>query len=137
MGGRSSKPLARDQFIDGLAQDSQLAESTLGSSLARGGIFGTQTPSPSDLQSDTAVPMPVDDGFPTTINSPSSPSFSNGPTFGTPIQLAPPGAAFRRAGVSSGVRNTPTDPTKTQPQGPPPPSSKGVIGQVSQMIFGW
>ena len=82
------------------------------------------------------MPMTIDDGFPATINSPSPGGFSNAPVFGTPIKLAPSGAAFRRAGIPS-VRNTPVDPTKTQPQGSPLPANKGVFGQVSEMIFGW
>ena len=80
--------------------------------------------------------MPIDDGFPATINSPSPGGFSNAPVFGTPIKLAPSGAAFRHAGIPS-VRSMPVDPTKTQPQGSPLPANKGVFGQVSEMIFGW
>jgi nuclear pore complex protein Nup53 len=117
-------------------QDPQLAEATLGSSLTRGGIFNFGSPTPGDLQVDTTVPMSIDDGFPATVTSPSSGGFSNAPAFGTPIKLAPAGAAFRRAGAPS-VRNTPTDPTKTQPQNSLPPANKGVLGQVSEMIFGW
>ena len=80
--------------------------------------------------------MSVDDGFPTVVNTPTPGGFSNTPAFGTPIKLAPSGAAFRRVGVSN-VRNTQADPTRPQPQGPPPPTNKGVFGQVSEMIFGW
>lgn len=117
-------------------QDPQFAESTLGSSLTRSGIFDVQSPTLGDLQVDTTTPMSLDDGFPATINSPSPGGFSNAPTFGTPIKLAPSGVAFRRAGIPN-VRSAPTDPTKTQPQGLSPGVNKGVFGQVSEMIFGW
>lgn len=116
--------------------DPQLAESALGFSLLRGGIFDVPSPTLGDLHVDTTAPMLIDDGFPPPINSPSVGGFSSAPSFGTPIKLAPPGAAFRRPGVPS-VRTTPVDPTKSQPQGPPPPINKGMFGQVSEMIFGW
>ena len=135
VGGESSSQWA---IIRALThrQDPQLAEAVLGSSLIRGAIFDNQSPAPADLQVDTSTSMSVDDGFPAIITSPSPGGFSSAPGFGTPIKLAPSGAAFRRAGISN-VHNTPTDPTKIQPQGHPPPVNRGVFGQVSEMIFGW
>lgn len=59
-------------------------------------------------------------------------------TVGTPIRLAPSAAAFRKPGTPSSV-------PPTQRHAAPPPisgpagqgSAKGVIGQVSDMLFGW
>ncbi|KAI0741436.1 hypothetical protein C8Q80DRAFT_1221489 [Daedaleopsis nitida] len=62
------------------------------------------------------------------------------PTVGTPIKLAPSTSAFRRPGggtpiVPAAVAHVPLLPasTSTVQQSP----SKGVLGQVSDLIFGW
>ncbi|KAJ6614104.1 hypothetical protein B0H10DRAFT_2046086 [Mycena sp. CBHHK59/15] len=83
-----------------------------------------------------------------------SPMAVDAPTVGTPLRLAPSASAFRRAGA-----NTNSNPTPTAKAAPVTPSwgtpqgaglggqetggqgagspQKGVLGQVSDMIFGW
>ncbi|KAF7356119.1 hypothetical protein MVEN_00942300 [Mycena venus] len=69
------------------------------------------------------------------------------PTVGTPIKLAPSASAFRRA-AAGGVSPAPKPAAAPAPQGPSwtadattataaAPAGKGVLGQVSDMIFGW
>ena len=63
------------------------------------------------------------------------------PPVGTPIRLAPSASAYRKPGSGGPV------PQKTgggmvgalnvQPGGVQPSPSKGVLGQVSDLIFGW
>ncbi|KAJ7181122.1 hypothetical protein C8R46DRAFT_1211395 [Mycena filopes] len=70
------------------------------------------------------------------------------PTVGTPIKLAPSASAFRRAaGPSASAAPKPAPapqaPTWTSDAAAPAggagaaPAGKGVLGQVSDMIFGW
>ena len=59
-------------------------------------------------------------------------------TVGTPIRLAPSIAAFRKPGTSSNVPSAqklavPVALNGSAGQSP----AKGVIGQVSDMLFGW
>ncbi|KAJ7595251.1 hypothetical protein C8J56DRAFT_921935 [Mycena floridula] len=73
-------------------------------------------------------------------------AFHSTPSVGTPIKLAPSASAFRKSGASTpvtqpprplaGWSGTPSTPgaAPVQPQVSP---TKGVIGQVSDMIFGW
>ncbi|KAG6332237.1 hypothetical protein ID866_6852 [Astraeus odoratus] len=58
-------------------------------------------------------------------------------TFGTPIRLAPSTAAFRKAGTPSAASlQKPAAPVSVGgPVGQSP--SKGVIGQVTDLLFGW
>ncbi|KAF8991050.1 hypothetical protein BDQ17DRAFT_1371187 [Cyathus striatus] len=89
-----------------------------------------------------ALPEPSSNAMAVDEPSPTPPS--NTPTVGTPIRLAPSAAAFRKTGA-------PPKPATPQPQKaasasglpsalPPPPNNtpnKGVLGQVSDLIFGW
>lgn len=67
------------------------------------------------------------------------------PTVGTPIKLAPSAAAFRRGGTatpSAASRATAVvQPLQHLAPAPAPgvqaSPSKGVLGQVSDLIFGW
>ncbi|KAI1796592.1 hypothetical protein LXA43DRAFT_986220 [Ganoderma leucocontextum] len=62
------------------------------------------------------------------------------PAVGTPIKLAPSASAFRRPGV--GVPVTPAAAIQPTPShlasgGPQQSPTKGMLGQVSDLIFGW
>ncbi|KAJ3576557.1 hypothetical protein NP233_g351 [Leucocoprinus birnbaumii] len=100
------------------------AEAVLGQSLLRTSISGT----PAEAYSSAAA-MTVDE--PT-----QSPVASNTPTVGTPIRLAPSTSAFRKAGAPK-----PTTPLPAKPTGAPvsstTASNKGIMGQVSDLIWGW
>ncbi|KAF9458873.1 hypothetical protein BDZ94DRAFT_1172768 [Collybia nuda] len=121
--------------------DPAQAEAMLGQPVFRNGVIGhlTDPNSPSNA-------MAVDENL-----SPMN-STSNTPTVGTPIKLAPAASAFRRTGVVE-------KPTTPQPQrgwGPSMPGvsapsfpsttttttatssqNKGMLGQMSDLIFGW
>ncbi|KAF7300218.1 hypothetical protein MKEN_01345600 [Mycena kentingensis (nom. inval.)] len=77
------------------------------------------------------------------VDSPSpTPAFgAHTPMVGTPIRLAPSSSAFRRPGtVPPAAATKPSTPAMgSELQQPPPQSSpsKSVLGQVSDMIFGW
>ncbi|KAJ3852748.1 hypothetical protein EV368DRAFT_40405 [Lentinula lateritia] len=59
------------------------------------------------------------------------------PIVGTPIRLAPSASAFRKTGATPKPPNTPKTTTPILlPSGGPSPS-KGLVGQVSDLIFGW
>ncbi|KAK0466774.1 uncharacterized protein EV420DRAFT_1635816 [Desarmillaria tabescens] len=85
--------------------------------------------------------MAVDEPSPTPHLGTSTPSV------GTPIKLAPSTSVFKRVGASEKNPTTPqphawaakggnpTASTSMPPGGPSP--SKGVLGQVSDLIFGW
>lgn len=104
--------------------------------------FDSYPHSPPDLQVDTSGPMAVDDGF---LNAgsetPLRGGFSRTPTVGTPIKLVPSGAAFRKGGVESAPRPPPSgllsDLNARQQNSAQQPPNKSVIGQVSDLIFGW
>ncbi|KAF7298667.1 hypothetical protein MIND_00813900 [Mycena indigotica] len=111
--------------------DPAAAEALLSQATAR---FSSPEPQPSTSGS---MLMAVDSPSPT----PPPHSFnSHTPMVGTPIKLAPSSSAFRR-----GVPNAPSKPATPVPQAAPtlPPApgqaspSKGMLGQVSDMIFGW
>ncbi|KAI0629232.1 hypothetical protein C8Q77DRAFT_1066163 [Trametes polyzona] len=93
-------------------------------------IFGSSSPS-SRMSVDEIVPR---HGTPMR-GEPST------PTVGTPIKLAPSAAAFRRGGTSTPsvpkpsavVQNLVPASASTVQASP----SKGVLGQVSDLIFGW
>ncbi|KAJ7698129.1 hypothetical protein B0H17DRAFT_1051210 [Mycena rosella] len=92
-------------------------------------------------------PAPLLDADSMSVDSPSpapGPAHSYGggsPTLGTPITLAPSASAFRRANPAS----APPKPAAAAPQAgwggaveaAPAAGGKGVLGQVSDMIFGW
>lgn len=80
------------------------------------------------------------------------PSNSTGPAVGTPIKLAPSTSAFRKhVGSTTSKPSTPqmqkgwegsvpsattSLPSSLLPSGTPSPS-KSVVGQMSDLIFGW
>ncbi|THU94123.1 hypothetical protein K435DRAFT_724797 [Dendrothele bispora CBS 962.96] len=70
------------------------------------------------------------------IDSPST-------TVGTPIKLAPSSSVFRKPGPTGLNKSQPQTPQPAtagvQAQAPPanPSPSKGIVGQVSDLIFGW
>lgn len=64
------------------------------------------------------------------------------PSYGTPIRLAPSAAAFRKVGPSPmhmqpkpAVTHVPATTVVGLPVGQSP--GKGMLGQVSDLIFGW
>ncbi|KAJ7197726.1 hypothetical protein GGX14DRAFT_525969 [Mycena pura] len=68
------------------------------------------------------------------------------PSLGTPIKLAPSSSAFKRAGPGGNIApkpsSTPQAPHRTHDAAaagatPGAPASKGLLGQVSDAIFGW
>ncbi|KAJ7464345.1 hypothetical protein FB451DRAFT_1138741 [Mycena latifolia] len=71
---------------------------------------------------------------------------TNTPTVGTPIKLAPSTSAFRRAAAGPSAPKPalapqapswPSDAPPAGAAGAAAPAGKGVLGQVSDMIFGW
>ncbi|KAJ7625714.1 hypothetical protein FB45DRAFT_835990 [Roridomyces roridus] len=96
--------------------------------------------------------MAVDSPSPTPGTGPAASTSAFGATFGTPIKLAPSASAFRRG--AGGSASSAPKPAAAAPQTPswasaasvPPPDAasapgtpggKGMLGQVSEMIFGW
>ena len=64
------------------------------------------------------------------------------PNVGTPIRLAPSVSAFRKPGMGGTPRSGPPSAPKAPqamniPSGVQASPSKSVLGQVSDMIFGW
>ncbi|KIK60476.1 hypothetical protein GYMLUDRAFT_73920 [Collybiopsis luxurians FD-317 M1] len=103
--------------------DSALAESVLGQPVHRPSLSGSF----SREDSSASNAMVVDE-----------PAASSIPTVGTPIRLAPSASAFRKTG-STPKPSTPQPkaaPVALPPSGGPSPS-KGIVGQVSDLIFGW
>ncbi|KXN84135.1 hypothetical protein AN958_00405 [Leucoagaricus sp. SymC.cos] len=101
------------------------AEALLGQSLLRASISGLPIENTS-----SGGAMAVDEPTQSSFSSPTS-------SVGTPIRLAPSTSAFRKAGAPS----KPTTPHSAKPAGSSTPTtatpSKGVLGQVSDLIFGW
>lgn len=108
-------------------QEPAQVEALLGQPLLRSSISG-----PSMENNSPGGAMNVDEPM-------QSPFSSNTPSVGTPIRLAPSTSAFRKAGAPS----KPTTPLPVKPMGVPatptttPTSNRGVLGQVSDLIFGW
>ncbi|KAJ7031861.1 hypothetical protein C8F04DRAFT_1360517 [Mycena alexandri] len=99
-----------------------------------------------------ASPAPDPMGMSVDSPSPSPGHNATYPTVGTPIKLAPSASAFRQraagpnaksGGASAGGKPAPPGPTwgSAGDAAVAPPASgaggKGVLGQVSDMIFGW
>ncbi|KIJ98996.1 hypothetical protein K443DRAFT_680289 [Laccaria amethystina LaAM-08-1] len=128
--------------------DAAQAEALLGQPVTR--VNGSAAESPANAM---AVDEPIS---PSNVSSSSVP---HTPTVGTPIRLAPSALAFKKTGAASAA---PSKPSVTPRWGTPggvtpgtvpaggdrlmssatPPSvqaspSKGVIGQVSDLLFGW
>ncbi|KAH9479172.1 Nucleoporin nup40 [Psilocybe cubensis] len=130
--------------------DAAQAEAILGQPIARSpfgaSISYNQTPESSSNNSNA---MAVDEPY-----SPSHNANTSTPSVGTPIKLAPSMAAFRKAPGVSGTSSKPATPqhatwgsgllsTSISTPGQKstgsvqPSPSKGVIGQMSDLIFGW
>ncbi|CAL1714906.1 unnamed protein product [Somion occarium] len=142
--------------------DSAQAESILGPALARSSLSFSPDASTADVSMLSSSPPASQSGFPSTFASPDGnlaltsrqrrDSNAGTPSVGTPIRLAPSTSAFRKAGAG-GLGGTPGKhkvgesvfgafpsiiPVTPQAGGAANQSpSKGVLGQVSDMIFGW
>jgi nuclear pore complex protein Nup53 len=112
--------------------DAAQAEALVGNAGMRSSISTNQLPDPVSPSS-----MSVDE-LPSPIRT-----HTSTPTLGTPIKLAPSASAFRRPGPGekAGAQRQTTTNASTPALGTAlPPSqlpNKGVLGQVSDMIFGW
>lgn len=125
-----------------LPQDQAVAESVLGASLVRspnGLSSPEQAPSSPDVPMSTSPP-PFSSEMVLRAHTPSTPNV------GTPVRLAPSTSAFRKmnnvgSGTKAAEKVAPGSdgffaPTPTQAQMNASPS-KGIVGQVSDLIFGW
>lgn len=127
--------------------DPAQAEALLGSSFVRGPVSSPELNghSPDVVMSSStsggfgvfpsSSRMSVDEpGFGTHSRMPSTPT----PTVGTPIRLAPSAAAFRKAGAGGSPQKAGQGVINTLPSGNIGQSpSKGMLEQVSDLIFGW
>lgn len=122
--------------------DPAQAEALLGPALVRGSLPYS---SPEGNNSSQDVPMSTSPsrnrGFSADTSLVVARSTAGTPTVGTPIKLAPSTSAFRKPG--SGTKPAPK-PASSAMVGALPGTpginqspSKGVIGQVSDLIFGW
>lgn len=131
------------------SQDPSQAEALFGSPLARSS-FGFSVNADSSPDVSMSDPSPPVRGF----SSPESSLIistavqrTQTPQVGTPIRLAPSTSAFRKPGTGGGPSRLSqvTKPGDSTPGGLPlqpgglaqASSSKGVLGQVSDLIFGW
>ena len=130
--------------------DPSQAEGLLGQPVHRTTFSSSVSPSQNHIESPSHSPF----GNSMAVDEPYS---SNTPTVGTPIKLVPSASAFRKinagglpsskpatpqpkwgsnaqapAGSASGLSNGNTGTPGVQPS-----PSKGMIGQVSDLIFGW
>ncbi|KAI0793946.1 hypothetical protein C8Q74DRAFT_1365483 [Fomes fomentarius] len=124
--------------------DPAQAEALLGSSLIRS---AAQSPEFFAASPDAMNTSPTSNGFTSRMNVDELvPRFGtprggepSPPTVGTPIKLAPSASAFRRPGAGvpapAPVSQTPLLPASASNIQQSP--SKGVLGQVSDLIFGW
>ncbi|OSX64243.1 hypothetical protein POSPLADRAFT_1168434 [Postia placenta MAD-698-R-SB12] len=118
------------------------AEAVLGPSIIR----SLQSPEFSTFSPDTSLSAAASGGFPSSsrmdIDEPGgrSPPSTPTPTVGQPIRLAPSTAAFRKSGIAvDGMpQNVPASMLNALPSpGVVPSPSKGMLEQVSDLIFGW
>lgn len=119
--------------------DPAQAEHVLGQSLAR-----TTAYLPSPDVSPPSDPVPVDPflGPSRASNQHSgsrSPHGGGTPTVGTPIRLAPSTSAFRKPGQGQGPKPATSGQHLAAPAavGTPGTPSKSVLGQFSDLVFGW
>lgn len=101
------------------------------------------------LRASFSSPLPDASMSNNTMAVDESPPFSGAstPSVGTPIKLAPSTSAFRKGGSTSKPVTpqaqhgwgTPDARDSGLPSGVPPSTipNKGVLGQVSDLIFGW
>ncbi|TCD67606.1 hypothetical protein EIP91_012237 [Steccherinum ochraceum] len=126
--------------------DQGLAESILGASLVRSpGALSTPEPTSPDVPMSTSPPA-SNGTFASDVVHRSSTPGAGTPAFGTPVRLAPSTSAFRKMNaVGSGTKAA----QKVVPGGdgflgsvPSHPQmnaspNKSIVGQVSDLIFGW
>lgn len=128
-----------------IVQDAQLAEQVLGVAAKSGfspvplTTLDSSTSSMGDVPMDTSSPS-LDPTF-SQLQRINTPKVDTTPTIGTPIKLGPAAAAFKRTGGGSDSRGTESGRGAQKgvlgQQGGTSTQSKGVMGQVSEMIFGW
>lgn len=114
--------------------DSAQGDNIFGQSLNTRGPTSAQSPGPdSSSHLSDAMAIDVDSGHPR-VQLPST------PPVGTPIRLAPPSSAFKKPGTGQKSTNVQPPHMAVTPlaMGSATNSpTKGVIGQVSELIFGW
>ena len=119
-------------------QDFSQADRVLGQAATR-----TAYPLVSDVSSSPDI-VPTDSTGPSrsshqlSLPAARSPHHST-PTVGTPIRLAPSASAFRKPGQTPGTpASTPgPQPTMFPVVGTPGTPSKSMLGQFSDLVFGW
>jgi len=122
------------------------AEALLGSPLARSPFsFSTSAAAPDISSPDITMSdaSPPTRGFQTQSPNPESSALAlrtHTPPVGTPIRLAPSASAFRKPGLGGKMPPVARPEEATMGGGAmamPASPSKGVLGQVSDLIFGW
>ncbi|EMD39033.1 hypothetical protein CERSUDRAFT_112723 [Gelatoporia subvermispora B] len=120
------------------------AEALLGAAVVRGSLPPEMTsaaglePSSPPMNTFAASRMNIDEPL-----SRSPPLGASTPTVGTPLRLAPSTVAFRRHGTTSSPGSAPKTSVAQLGQSilpsavTNPSPSKSVLGQVSDLIFGW
>ena len=112
-------------------QDPQLAERVLGSA--------SRTPSSLGSAALNNSPQaPNNTGFSSTFHTPfmNRVDSDQEPRIGTPIRLAPSSTAFRKY-TGSPQKSTNTGQAANSASVKPNSPAKGIVGQVSDLIFGW
>ncbi|KAL0581254.1 hypothetical protein V5O48_000737 [Marasmius crinis-equi] len=126
---KSGEILGGSWMVGAKWADPAQAEAILGQPVLRTG-YASQLPE----SANSSNAMQVDE-----IASPVSPV--GAPMVGTPLKLAPSASAFRKTAPGGGGDHPKTpQPSRLNSVAPPPPQStpnKGIVGQVSDMIFGW
>lgn len=100
-------------------------------------IFGSQ-----GVRHSVSEPVTPSPGISTSAMMVDEPLRTNTQSVGTPIRLAPASSAFRKAGTNTDKPSTlqkemPGTGPGTPMSGVQTSPSKGVFGQVSDLIFGW
>lgn len=113
--------------------DATQAEALVGQANLRSSTFGDAVTSSVKDSNAMAVDEPT---------APFSPSHHvDTPTVGTPIRLEPSTSAFRKPGVGGAKPQSVSTSAWGTPSAlagnPSTPANKGVLGQVSDLIFGW
>lgn len=123
----------REVSIDDHIQDPQLAEQILGSGARPFSSFSpVQTPDVQHTSADMDVsPDPAFQQLQRYNASQHEPASS----IGTPIRLAPSATAFKKPGSNDGLKTIPNKLQNSAAVNGSP--AKGVLGQVSDLIFGW
>lgn len=110
--------------------DPAQAEALLGQPISRAGYSSQATDIPSSSNAMMVDETPASSGSPMTTT----------PMVGTPIKLAPSASAFRRTAPGMAEKPSTPQPNRASVVATPAPQSspsKGLVGQVSDLIFGW